>query len=33
MNYIGIIPYLIKSNKELYEMLQIEKQKLEELSI
>ena len=33
MNYIGLIPYLIKSNQELYEMLQIEKQKLEELSI
>ena len=33
MNYIGLIPYLIKSNQELFEMLQIEKQKLEELSI
>ena len=33
MNYIGLIPYLIKSNQELYALLEIEKQKLEELSI
>ena len=33
MNYIGLIPYLIKSNQELHEMLQVEKQRLEELSI
>ena len=33
MNYIGIIPYLIKSNKELYEMLEVEKKRLQELSI
>jgi hypothetical protein len=32
MNYIGLIPYLIKSNQELHEMLQVEKQRLEELS-
>jgi hypothetical protein len=33
MNYIGLIPYLIKSNQELYALLEIEKQKLEELTI
>ena len=33
MNYIGIIPYLIKSNKELYEMLEVGKKRLQELSI
>ena len=31
MNYIGLIPYLIKSNQELYEMLEVEKQRLQEL--
>ena len=33
MNYIGLIPNLIKSNQELYEMLQVERRRLEELSI
>jgi hypothetical protein len=33
MNYIGLIPYLIKSNQELFEMLEVEKKRLEELSI